>query len=158
MLYNISNITCSFVRSIISNLVWSSVSLIFFLVHSISISICDNSNILQHPPVYPRWSSKGFPQVLYTKASARDQMMEGVPQGPKHRATKLLALTHPILKLANRVLLMMSGRSLGFQGVELVTSLVALTPVGVLSWTRFPIGIPRITFEAWEQVKYCRTC
>ena len=61
MLYNISNITCSFVRSIISNLVWSSVSLIFFLVHSISISICDNSNILQHPPVYPRWSLKGFP-------------------------------------------------------------------------------------------------
>ena len=85
-------------------------------------------------------------------------MMEGVPQGPKHRATKLLALTHPILKLANRVLLMMSGRSLRFQGVELVTSLVASTPVGVLSWTRFRIDIPRITFEAWEQVKYCRTC
>ena len=150
MLYNISNITRSFVRSIISNLVWSSVSLMFFLVHSISVSICDNSNILQHPPVYLRWSSKGFPQVSCTNTSAHDHTMEGVPQGPKQPVTTLLALTQLFPKLANHVLLTMTGASLRSQGAEPVTSLAAPTTVVVLPWTRFVIWIPWITFEALE--------
>ena len=77
-------------------------------------------------------------------------MMEGVPQGPKHLATTLLARTQLISKLANHVLLTMTGASLRSRGAEPATSLAAPTTVVVLPWTRFLIWIPWIAFEALE--------
>ena len=77
-------------------------------------------------------------------------MMEGVPQGPKHVATTLLALTQLIPKLADYVLLTTPGATLRSRGAEPVTSLAAPTTVVVLPWTRFVIWIPWITFEALE--------
>ena len=77
-------------------------------------------------------------------------MMEGVPQGSKHVVTTLLALTQLIPKLADHVLLTMTGATLRSKGAEPVTSLAALTTVVVLPWTRFVIWIPWITFEALE--------